>query len=492
MIRINDISISAINSALRKLWYKICCLTTRVEVLELSGGGDDLLVALPFTTDHLDGTNNEYLIGDLVWYGGNVYRCLANNDSLQPDLAPAYWVNLGAGFPLVQQPVNWNSTSGNNQILNKPIIPSVGTWGALNYPTWSSGTPFVKMTAAGNFALDTNDYVPTSRTLTINGTTQDLSADRSFTVSGSNIYNSDGSLTAARTLTLNSQPLTIAGTTSSRFFSNGNVGIGTTTDAGYKLDVFGPVRLYPRGAVNGGFEFTNNDVYNIMHSNSFIYLSSNSGMYIGGVGITMIGTNKNETLSQVTIGYFSWQGGSASASAILDIKSTTKGFLMPRMTTVEKNAIATPATSLQVFDTTNNTPKYYTGTSWANMGGAVYKTAVQVIGTSENLVTAKIREVKRLIFRGSTVLGSAIIPLTGYNPELILSLTGTFVLDANFTVSLPYSNFQYTSGDISTTNVLIYYRPSINSLQITAESTYAGSSSAINSSYVAIIEFQEN
>lgn len=34
-----------------------------------------------------------------------------------------------------------------------------GSWGALNYPTWSSGTPFVKMTAAGTFALDTNTYL---------------------------------------------------------------------------------------------------------------------------------------------------------------------------------------------------------------------------------------------------------------------------------------------------------------------------------------------
>ena len=38
-------------------------------------------------------------------------------------------------------------------------IPTVGTWGALNYPSWASGTPFVKMTAAGTFALDTNTYL---------------------------------------------------------------------------------------------------------------------------------------------------------------------------------------------------------------------------------------------------------------------------------------------------------------------------------------------
>jgi len=37
-------------------------------------------------------------------------------------------------------------------------IPTVGSWGALNYPTWASGTPFVKMTAAGTFSLDTNTY----------------------------------------------------------------------------------------------------------------------------------------------------------------------------------------------------------------------------------------------------------------------------------------------------------------------------------------------
>jgi hypothetical protein len=37
-------------------------------------------------------------------------------------------------------------------------IPAVGTWGALNYPTWVSGSEFVKMTAAGTFALDNTVY----------------------------------------------------------------------------------------------------------------------------------------------------------------------------------------------------------------------------------------------------------------------------------------------------------------------------------------------
>jgi hypothetical protein len=101
------------------------------------GGGSGTLVALPFTTDHLAATNNQYVIGDLVWYLGDVYRCIANNDSLTPSTSPLYWTNLGAGFPLVQQPADWNSTSGNNQILNKPTIPTgtVTGSGTVDYIT---------------------------------------------------------------------------------------------------------------------------------------------------------------------------------------------------------------------------------------------------------------------------------------------------------------------------------------------------------------------
>ena len=54
---------------------------------------------------------------------------------------------------------------------------------------------------------------------------------------------------------------------------------------------------------------------------------------------------------------------SINASAILDITSTTKGFLPPRMTTTQKNAISTPASGLVVYDTTLNKLCVYT-TAW--------------------------------------------------------------------------------------------------------------------------------
>lgn len=55
------------------------------------------------------------------------------------------------------------------------------------------------------------------------------------------------------------------------------------------------------------------------------------------------------------------------ASAILDIRSTTRGFLPPRMTTTQKNAIATPAAGLVVYDTTTNKLCCYNGSTWNDL-----------------------------------------------------------------------------------------------------------------------------
>jgi hypothetical protein len=54
----------------------------------------------------------------------------------------------------------------------------------------------------------------------------------------------------------------------------------------------------------------------------------------------------------------------ANASAIFDITSTTKGFLPPRGTNTQMNAIASPATGLVFYDTTNNKLCVYNATSW--------------------------------------------------------------------------------------------------------------------------------
>jgi uncharacterized protein (TIGR02145 family) len=83
--------------------------------------------------------------------------------------------------------------------------------------------------------------------------------------------------------------------------------------------------------------------------------------------------------SQVGIGTIT-----PNASAELDVTSTTKGFLPPRMTQAQRNAIAIPvAAGLQVWCTDCGTAgelQVYNGTTWTNMIGSA--AAVFACGTS--------------------------------------------------------------------------------------------------------------
>ncbi|MCB9191313.1 MAG: hypothetical protein H6602_06595 [Flavobacteriales bacterium] len=60
------------------------------------------------------------------------------------------------------------------------------------------------------------------------------------------------------------------------------------------------------------------------------------------------------------------------ASSILELKSTTGGFLMPRMTQAQRDAISSPANGLMIYQT-NNTPGYYyyDGSAWQNFGASI-------------------------------------------------------------------------------------------------------------------------
>lgn len=58
---------------------------------------------------------------------------------------------------------------------------------------------------------------------------------------------------------------------------------------------------------------------------------------------------------------------SPNASAILDLSSTTKGLLIPRMTTAQRSAVSSPATGLLVFDTDTKTLWAYDGAAWKNL-----------------------------------------------------------------------------------------------------------------------------
>ena len=60
-------------------------------------------------------------------------------------------------------------------------------------------------------------------------------------------------------------------------------------------------------------------------------------------------------------------GATPDASAMLDVNSSNKGFLIPRMTTAKRTAIASPATGLQVYDTDIKSFWFFNGIGWIEM-----------------------------------------------------------------------------------------------------------------------------
>jgi uncharacterized protein (TIGR02145 family) len=79
-------------------------------------------------------------------------------------------------------------------------------------------------------------------------------------------------------------------------------------------------------------------------------------------------------------------GSAPDSSSILDVKSTNKGFLLPRLTTVQMNSIISPAVGLVIFNTTEKCIYSFNGVTWnpqvvlknscdsLTYGGKVYKT----------------------------------------------------------------------------------------------------------------------
>jgi uncharacterized protein (TIGR02145 family) len=77
---------------------------------------------------------------------------------------------------------------------------------------------------------------------------------------------------------------------------------------------------------------------------------------------------------------------SPNTSAVLDVSSTTQGFLPPRMTLVQRDAIANPAAGLIIFNTTTNSLEIRNSSVWVALSTpastAVFLPTI-VIGTQQ-------------------------------------------------------------------------------------------------------------
>jgi uncharacterized protein (TIGR02145 family) len=208
------------------------------------------------------------------------------------------------------------------------------------------------------------------------------------------------------------------------FSANGTPGpagpIGLTGETGTQ----GATGLLSSGTAAGNTTYWNGSQWVVNNSNIF-----NSGAEVG------IGTVNPNT------------------SAKLDVESTTQGFLPPRMTTVQRDAIASPATGLVIFNTTTNCLNFFIGSGWNETCGTLNTTgtisALNCVGASPPV-----------LYNGYTASGVSItFPYTGGNGGIYstqaVSSTGVLGLIANLSggfLAVGAGNLVYTISGTPTTS----------------------------------------
>jgi hypothetical protein len=124
------------------------------------------------------------------------------------------------------------------------------------------------------------------------------------------------------------------------------------------------------------------------------------------------GNDVYNTTGEVGIGT-----SSPNASALLDLTSTTKGFLPPRMTTTQRDAISPVVSGLVIFNTTINQLETYTGSRWNPLA----------LGNTINYAQ----------FRANAIQGSFTADVTKVNfPSTVINI-GSISIASNNTITLP-------------------------------------------------------
>ena len=174
------------------------------------------------------------------------------------------------------------------------------------------------------------------------------------------------------------------------------------------------------------------------------------------------------------------------ASSALDITSTTKGLLIPRMTETQRDAISSPATGLMVYQTTTpNGFYFYDGTEWSIITTPGPQTGIQ----STSLITSGIvpsgKTWKISSFLPSVSLrgeSDFIVAINGVNMYLGSTSVGSTNTDnwhginsqaflGQNSIYIPENTTISTVSNISFINIVEYDNSTIDSKLITASST---------------------
>jgi hypothetical protein len=281
---------------LLKIKKDINWLVDQIKCLIRKSDLDSPLSAIEWSTNHSVALGNPYILDCFVWFEGHVYKSLIN-DNQYPPTNSNYWADLGTGHLLVEESsasgstnlsptqtatnftinsdtgtdatiplgngtsagatlnnyttseknklagiatgaevnvnADWNSVSGDSQILNKPIIPSVSGLATVTYVDTQDALKVDKVSGKG---LSTEDYTTTEKNkltgiaigaeVNVNADWNATSGDAQIlnkpTISGTNTGDQDLS-----ELVVKNTPITGATKTKITYDEKGLVTIGT-------------------------------------------------------------------------------------------------------------------------------------------------------------------------------------------------------------------------------------------------------------------------
>ena len=172
-----------------------------------------------------------------------------------------------------------------------------------------------------------------------------------------------------------------------------------------------------------------------------------------------------------------------SASAALQIDSTTKGLLTPRMTQTQRNAIATPATGLMVWCTNCGTAgelQIYNGTTWTNFIGGTASAPATVPGAPTSPVATAGNTQASVAFTAPASDGGSVI--TGYTVTSSPgNLTSTGASSPRVVTGL--SNGTSYTFTVVATNAVGNSSPSVASAAVTPVAPFICGTSTVTFTY---------
>ena len=233
---------------------------------------------------------------------------------------------------------------------------SLTTSGNSGASTYNNGTGVLNVP---QYSLAGLGGVPTTRTLTINGTAFDLSADRTWSVGTVTSVATSGPITGGTITGTGTIGITQASSSSNGFLSstdwntfNGKQNTITLTTTGTS----GAATLL--GATLNIPQYQSVLTNPITGTGTINYLSKFTGT--SAIGNSLLFDN-GSALGLNT--------ASINASALFQMDSTTRGFLPPRMTAAQRGAISAPAQGLIIFQTDGVIGLYiYANSTWRTLG----------------------------------------------------------------------------------------------------------------------------